>query len=199
MHTMEHALGTATDTALERSLDASLISAIADRDQQALRTAYEHHAASVMGVSMGILKDRELAQDVVQEVYVRLWDRPERFDPGRGSLKSFLQMDASGRSIDLIRSMRAAESRDRADHARTASTYSPGTEEQAMDSVVSSQVQEALAELPEDQRTPIALAFFGGYSYRDVAARLGLPEGTVKSRIRAGLRRLRPVLAAEAV
>lgn len=199
MQAIETHPGTGTDTSTERREDARLVAAIRDRDQQALRLAYDDYAPSVMGVAMGILKDRELAQDIVQEVYVRLWDRPERFDPNRGSLKSFLQMDASGRAIDMIRSMRAGEARDRADHARAASTYTPGTEEQAMDSVASSQVQAALAELPDDQRTPIAMAFFDGYSYRDVAELLGLPEGTVKSRIRAGMRRLRLVLAAEAV
>jgi RNA polymerase sigma-70 factor, ECF subfamily len=179
--------------------DARLARGIRDGDQEALRRAYDEHASAVMGVAIAVLKDRDHAQDVVQEVYVRLWDRPERFDPERGSLKSFLQMDAHGRAIDLIRSIRSSEARDRADHVRTASTPAPGTEELAMDNVVSSNVQAALAKLPEDQRTPIALAFLGGYSYRDVAAQLGLPEGTVKSRIRAGMRRLQLVLAAEAI
>ncbi len=179
--------------------DAALISRITRKDQQALRIVYDEHAAAVMGVAMGVLKNRDLAQDIVQEVYVRLWDRPARFDPGRGSLKSFLQMDAHGRAIDVVRSMRAREQRDRADHARNTSTTVPGTEELALENIVSGSVQAALAELPEDQRQPIALAYLGGYSYRDVAARLGLPEGTVKSRIRAGMRRLRLVLAAEAM
>lgn len=183
----------------ERWRDTQLVAGIGDHDHAALRDAYDQYAPAVMGVALGVLKNRDLAEDVVQEVFVRLWDRSERFDPDRGGLRSFLQMDAHGRAIDLIRSMRASEARDRADQARTASTHAPGTEELAMGSVVSSRVHIALAELPEDQRAPIALAFFDGHSYRDVAERLGLPEGTVKSRIRAGMRRLRLVLAAEAV
>jgi RNA polymerase sigma-70 factor, ECF subfamily len=198
MQALTDAPGHRTAAAARRH-DTELVDGIIRGDQEALRAAYDQHAPSVMGVAVAILKNRDLAEDIVQEVYVRLWDRPERFDPGRGSLKSFLQMDAHGRAIDLIRSIRAGDERDRADHARTASTYTPGTEELAMDSVVSNRVQAALAELPDDQRTPIALAFFDGYSYRDVAERLGLPEGTVKSRIRAGMRRLRLDLAAEAV
>lgn len=183
---------------VDRSHDTGLMARIIDRDQQALRTAYDEHAFDVMGVAMGVLNDRGLAEDIVQEVYVRLWDRPGRFNPDRGSLRTFLRMDANSRAIDLIRSMRASKQRDRADHARTSSTAVSGTEELALESVVSSRVRAALAELPEDQRTPIALAYLGGYSYRDVAARLGHPEGTVKSRIRAGMRRLQTVLAAEA-
>ncbi len=179
--------------------DADLISRIIGKDQQALRTAYDEHAAAVMGVAVAVVRDRDLAQDVVQEVYVRLWDRPGRFDPGRGSLKSFLRMDAHSRALDLVRSMRARERRDRADHARTTSTAMPDTEDVALEKVVSSRVQAALAELPEDQRRPIALAYLGGFSYHDVATQLGLPEGTVKSRIRAGFRRLRLGLAAETV
>lgn len=182
----------------QRKDDTRLLTRIADGDQAALRTVYDLHAAAVMGVAMGVLKDRDLAQDIVQEVYVRLWDRPERFSPERGSLKSFLLMDARGRAIDMVRSLRASEERDIADHARAASTHAPGTEELAMNGVASNRVQTALAGLPEDQRAPIALAFFDGYSYREVATRLGLPEGTVKSRIRAGMQRLRLVLAAEA-
>lgn len=183
----------------ERGDDAQLVARIGDGDQRALREAYDEYASAVMGVALGVLKDRDHAQDILQDVYVRLWERPERFNSERGNLRSFLQMDAHGRAIDLIRSMRASEQRDRADHARTTSTPIPGTEELAMDNVVSGRVQAALAELPEDQHKPIALAFLGGYSYRDVADHLGLPEGTVKSRIRAGMRRLRLVLAAEAV
>ena len=183
----------------DRSTEAALVTRIQRGDQQALRSAYDDHAAAVMGVAMGVLKDRDRSEDVVQEVFVRLWDRPGRFDPTRGSLKSFLQMDAHGRAIDLVRSIRSSQQRDQADHARTASTPVAGTEELAMENVVSSQVRAALSTLPEDQRKPIALAYLGGFSYREVAARLGLPEGTVKSRIRAGMRQLRVVLAAEGV
>lgn len=201
MRTLEQARETilSQPAMADRQDDSQLIAGIGNGDQQALRSVYDQYASAVMGVAMGVLKDRDLAQGLVQEVYVRLWDRPGRFDPERGSLKSFLQMDANGRAIDLIRSRRASEARDHADHVKTASTHTPGTEDLAMDNVVSSRVQAALAGLPEDQRRPIAMAFFDGYSYRDVAEHLGLPEGTVKSRIRAGMRRLQPMLAAEAV
>ena len=181
-----------------RALDRHIVERIAVRDQQALREAYDLYAGHVNGVAIGILKDRDLAADITQEVFVRLWERFERYDPDRGSLKSFLQMDAHGRSIDLLRSRRAAQAREMADHQKQASTPTAGTEELAMESVQASTVRSALMTLPDEQRTPIAMAFFDGYSYRDVADILGVPEGTIKSRIRTGMRRLHMALGAEA-
>jgi len=171
--------------------DEQLVAAIAAGDQTALRVAYDQCAPSVFGVAIGLLRDRSHAEDVTQEVFLRLWDRPDRFQPDRGSLRSFLQMDAHGRSIDLLRSARAAQRRDRVDHDVRKSTIPAGTEELAMSEIASGQVRDALFELPDEQRIPITLAFFDGYSYRDVADLLSLPEGTIKSRIRAGMQRLR--------
>lgn len=180
-----------------RTEDRRIVEQIAVRDQHALREAYEAYAGYVNGVALGILKDRDLAADITQEVFVRLWERFERYDPDRGSLKSFLQMDAHGRSIDLLRSRRAAAAREIADHEKQASTPTAGTEELAMEAVQASTVRTALMSLPDEQRTPIAMAFFDGYSYRDVAEILGVPEGTIKSRIRTGMRRLNMALGAE--
>jgi len=180
----------------DRSTDADLAAAIAEGNQAALRTAYDLHASWVMGVAIGILKSKELAEDVTQEVFVRLWKNPHRFDAERGPLKAYLKVDARGRSIDLIRSQRASVQRDQADYFRS-SKVAEGTEDIAMTSLTSAAVREAILGLPEDQRAAIALAYLDGHSYRVVAARLGLPEGTVKSRIRAGMRRLHLALAPE--
>jgi RNA polymerase sigma-70 factor (ECF subfamily) len=182
----------------QRSLDKAIVEAISDGDHRALRRAYDLFAPYVNGVALGILKDRDLAADITQDVFVRLWERHERYDATRGSLKSFLQMDAHGRSIDLLRSRRAADARERADHERKTSSHAAGTEELAMAEITSSTVRSALMSLPDEQRTPIAMAFFDGYSYRDVADILGVPEGTIKSRIRTGMRRLQLALGAEA-
>lgn len=180
-----------------RDQDRLIVEAIAIRDESALREAYDLYSAHVNGVAIGILRDRDLAADITQEVFVRLWERFERYDATRGSLKAFLQMDAHGRSIDLLRSRRAAAAREMADHEKQASTPTAGTEELAMESVTATTVRSALMSLPDEQRTPIAMAFFDGYSYRDVAEILGVPEGTIKSRIRTGMRRLQMALGAE--
>ncbi|MGI9528202.1 MAG: RNA polymerase sigma factor [Acidimicrobiia bacterium] len=182
-----------------RAIDADLVSRIAQGDAVALREAYDSYAAHVNGVALGILKDRDLAADVTQEVFVRLWERHHRYDSTRGSLRSFLQMDSHGRSIDLLRSRRAAQARELADHRKQASTPAAGTEELAMTSATSSTVRSALMSLPDEQRTPVALAYFDGYSYREVAEVLDVPEGTIKSRIRTGMRRLQLALGNEAI
>jgi RNA polymerase sigma-70 factor, ECF subfamily len=171
--------------------DEAIVSAIDNGEEHALRLAYEQHAAAVLGVALGVLRDPARAEDVTQEVFLRLWDRPERFRPERGTLRTFLQMDAHGRSVDMIRSANAASRRDGVDHVERTSAAAAGTEELAMTEIVSAEVRAALLSLPDEQRLPITLAFFDGYSYRDVADLLSVPEGTVKSRIRAGMQRLR--------
>ena len=188
----------ALDRQRERMLDRELVTEIASGDASALKRAYDAYASFVNGVALGILKDRDLAADITQEVFVRLWNRHDRYDSTRGSLKSFLQMDAHGRSIDLLRSRRAADARELRDEQLRASEHTAGTEEQAMAAMTANEVRAALMSLPEEQRTPIAMAYFDGYSYRDVADQLGVPEGTVKSRIRAGMKRLQLALGTEA-
>ena len=177
--------------------DLALVASIVAGDKRALHDAYDLYARFVNGVAVGILKDSHLAGDVTQEVFVRLWQRGERFDADRGSLKSYLQIDAHGRAIDLLRSRRASAERERVDFAKSSSTHTAGTEELAMTAMASDTVRDAVLGLPEDQRTPIAMAFFGGHSYRDVAVALDLPEGTVKSRIRLGMKRLQFALGTE--
>ncbi|KAA3641944.1 MAG: RNA polymerase subunit sigma-24 [Armatimonadetes bacterium] len=177
--------------------DQRLANAIIEGDKRALHDAYALHASYVHGVALGILKDPHLASDVTQEVFVRLWQRGERFDANRGSLRSYLQIDGHGRAIDLLRSRRSSASRERLDYQKMSSTHTAGTEELALTSITSDRVRDAMLNLPNDQRTPIAMAFFDGNSYRDVANVLGLPEGTIKSRIRLGMKRLQLTLGTE--
>jgi RNA polymerase sigma-70 factor (ECF subfamily) len=184
-------------SALRNPDDHALAQAIVAGDRRALHDAYDLYAGHANGVAIGILKDPYLAADVTQEVFVRLWQRGERFDPARGSLKSFLKIDAHGRAIDLLRSRQASARREHLDHEKTTSTHTAGTEELAMAAITSNTVRTAMLGLPEDQRTPIAMAFFGGHSYRDVANALNLPEGTIKSRIRLGMKRLQLALGTD--
>ncbi len=177
----------------ERS-DAALVVSIGRFDESALSEAYERHGGAVFALSRRLLKRRDLAEDVTQEIFMRLWTKPERFDPDRGSLRTFLLADTHGRSVDLLRSEIARRAREERE-ARLVPVPPKDTEAEVLTSVTNARVRNALDVLSENERAAIALAYFDGYSYRQVAERLGEPEGTVKSRIRTGMRRLRHELA----
>jgi RNA polymerase sigma-70 factor (ECF subfamily) len=127
-------------------------------------------------------------------VFLRLWKAPERFDPARGSMRSFLLAQTHGMSIDVIRSETARARREQKDGRRTAEA-GYDVEREVWDLAVAEQVRAALHTLPDNERRAIELAYFQGRTYREVAAILEEPEGTVKSRIRTGMKRLRGALA----
>ena len=174
--------------------DATLVVAIGRWRQEALAEAYRRHAGAVFGLASRVVADRTLAEEVVQEVFLRLWDSPDRFDASRGSLRSYLLAQCHGRSVDLIRSEQSRRAREEREHRQRAEA-GYDIEHEVWDLTVAEHVRDALGDLPADERKVIELAYFGGLTYREVAAALDQPEGTVKSRIRSGLRRLRGGLA----
>ena len=175
---------------LRESSDAQLIVQIGRYEQAALAEAYRRHGGSVAALAQRLIRRPDLAEEVVQEIFVKLWNNPERFDPDRGSLRAFLLSQTHGRSIDLIRSEEARKRREERDHQRTVDA-GYDLEHEVMDLAVAGRVKEALKDLPEGERSAIVMAYFGGYTYREAAEILGEPEGTVKSRIRSGLKKLR--------
>ncbi|MET0726777.1 MAG: sigma-70 family RNA polymerase sigma factor [Acidimicrobiales bacterium] len=186
------------DEDLSRASDAALVVAIGRWRQDALAEAYRRHAGAVFGLAVRVLADRTLAEEVVQEVFLRLWDHPDRFDAARGSLRSFLLAQCHGRSVDLVRSESSRRAREeREQRQRAEAGYD--IEHEVWDIVVADHVRAALHKLPDGERQAIELAYFGGATYREVAARLEQPEGTVKTRIRSGLRRLRAELSESGV
>ncbi|MEY2470213.1 MAG: polymerase sigma-70 factor, subfamily [Actinomycetota bacterium] len=172
-----------------------LVVAIARYRQEALAEVYRRHAGAVYGLARRVTNDDGVAEEVTQEVLLRLWSQPERFDPERGSLRSFLLTQTHSRAVDVIRSDGSRRRREDVDAARTAEA-GYDVEHEVWDLAMAEQVRGALGALPVEERRAIELAYFGGHSYRDVALILDEPEGTVKSRIRAGLRRLRVELQA---
>jgi RNA polymerase sigma-70 factor, ECF subfamily len=175
---------------LEDSSDASLVVAIGRWQQEALAEAYRRHAGAVFALARRVLLDRTLAEEVVQEVFLRLWNSPERFDADRGTLRAFLLAQTHGRAVDLLRSEQSRKKREEREvRARAEAGYD--IEREVMDLTVADAVQDVMQQLPFDERRAIELAYFGGHTYRQVAVMLDQPEGTVKSRIRSGMQRMR--------
>lgn len=173
--------------------DAALVVAVAQEDQSALSMLYDRHSSAVFALAKRLLRRRDLAEDVTQEIFTRLWTKPERFDPERGKLRTFLLSDTHGRSVDLLRSELARRAREERD-GRLARPAPRDVENEVMTSVTNERVRKALEALSDGEREAITLAYFGGYSYREVAQQLEAPEGTIKSRIRVGMQRLKSEL-----
>ena len=169
---------------------------IAAGDQPALAEFYDASSAKVFGLAMKILADRTAAEEVTMDVYKQVWRRASTYDTERGTPGSWLMMLAKTRAIDRFRSSYLERGRqvplDQAAElpgdAATPEQYSADLERQRL-------VQEAMASLSAEQRQAIALAYYWGLSQSEIADRLQLPLGTVKTRMRLGMIRLREVLA----
>ena len=173
--------------------DARLVTSIARYSEVALAEVYRRHGRAVYGLARRVLQDAAEAEDVTQEVFLRLWRDPDRFDPDRGSLRSFLLAQAHGRAVDAVRSTSSRRAREAREAAQTArADYD--MQHEVWDLALADQVANAMGELSDDERRAIELAYFDGHTYREVARVLDQPEGTVKSRIRSGMRRLRDAL-----
>jgi len=163
-------------------------------DERAFSIIVRAYQVPVFNYVLRLVGDRSLAEDLTQEVFLRLWNQPDRFDAARGSLRSFLLAQAHGRAVDAVRSSSSRRAREARDAMRTADAPYD-MQREVWDLAVADQVSSALGELPEEERRAIELAYFEGRTYREVAQLLDQPEGTVKSRIRNGMRRMRAVLA----
>lgn len=175
---------------LESASDANLVVAIARWHESAMAEVYRRHGGAVYALAKKVLLNENAAEEITQEVFIDLWQHPEKFDSQRGSLRSFLLARTHGKSVDLIRS---EESRKQRESKTTRETATAGydLEHQVWDMAVAEKVQKCVDDLPEEMRKPIELAYFGGHTYREVAEMLDTPEGTIKSRIRIGLSKLR--------
>jgi RNA polymerase sigma-70 factor (ECF subfamily) len=173
--------------------DAQLVTSIARYSEVALAEVYRRHGGAVYGLARRVLNNAAEAEDVTQEVFLRLWNQPDRFDATRGSLRSFLLAQSHARAVDAVRSLNSRRLREAKDARRTAHTEYD-MQHEVWDLALADQVARALGELPDEERQVIELAYFEGHTYVEVANLLDQPEGTVKSRIRNGMRRMRAVL-----
>jgi RNA polymerase sigma-70 factor, ECF subfamily len=176
--------------------DAALVAVVAERGPDALEELYRRHSVAVFGVARRVTGVQEHAEEVLQEVFLRLWRNPERFDSQRGALRSFLLMDANARAIELVRRDAARRGREQKTIRLADPPRGDDIGGELWDLVVAEHLREALDALTPMEREAIELAYYGGHTYREVATILEQPEGTVKSRIRTGLQRMRDRLVA---
>ena len=171
-----------------------LLALVARGDQVAFETVYDRVAPVVFGLVLRVLRDAAQAEEVAQEALLEVWRTAGRFDPARGTALAWMLTIAHRRAVDRVRSERAAADRE----ARAASAAPPPAADEVAETVESSleaeRVRHCLDGLTGAQRESITLAYYSGLSYPQVASALGLALGTVKTRIRDGLRRLRDCL-----
>jgi RNA polymerase sigma-70 factor (ECF subfamily) len=175
--------------------DGQLVQLVAQKDAGALESLYERYGKAAYSLARRILTEGTLAQDVVQEVFLSLWRNAERFDAGRGTVATYLLSMTHHRAVDVVR---------REENLRRWRTTDEGLEHEpdpkarVEDEIElgerRAEVRAALAELPPAQREALLLAYLGGYTQREVAALVGVPLGTVKTRMAAGMRKLREAL-----
>ena len=187
--------------AAERADSAEPLTVLMQRvglgDQAAFAELYDAVAARVHGTVLGVVRDPAQAEEVTQEVFVEVWRIAPRFDGNRGSVAAWITTIAHRRAVDRVRSEQSARVRADAD-ARRAEAPRDVVADAVVDDAQSdfdrARVRRALDRLTEAQRQSVELAYFGGHTYREVALLLGLPEGTIKTRIRDGMIRLRDEL-----
>jgi RNA polymerase sigma factor (sigma-70 family) len=175
--------------------DGELVELVAQKDASALEALYERYGRAAYSLARRILTEETLAQDVVQEVFLSLWRDARRFDAGRGTVATYLLSMTHHRAVDVVR---------REENLRRWRTSDEGldleadpkvrVEDEVLTSERRAEVRAALGELPAAQREALLLAYFGGYTQREVAALVGVPLGTVKTRMAAGMRKMKAAL-----
>lgn len=176
----------------ERALDEALVRAIARGDTQALATLYDRHAPLMLGLAGRIIGGKSEAEDIVHDVFVEAWRRAADYDAERGSVKSWLLLRTRSRALDLKKSAGRARTVPTGDSAWLAGFADPGGD--GSEAPDRAQLRRVVSTMNRDQREVLLLGYFEGLSCTEMAARLGLPLGTVKSRVAAALSALRLAL-----
>ena len=176
--------------------DGQLVELVAQQDAGALEALYDRYGRAAYSLARRILTEETLAQDVVQEVFLSLWRDARRFDAGRGTVATYLLSMTHHRAVDVVR---REENLRRWRTSDEGLELAPDPKARVEDEVEASErraeVRAALKDLPDPQRQALLLAYFGGYTQREVAALVGVPLGTVKTRMAAGMRKMKEALS----
>ena len=182
--------------------DENLLTLIAHGDKDALECFYERYSTQVFSLARYMLKDEAIAEEIAQDVFLAVWQKASTFKANRGSPKGWLMSIAHHRVIDHVRSAkRARASMDRMaqEMASLEKLYQVRTEDEALRNIESQEIAKALQSIPEAQRTVILMSYFQGYSQSEISEILDQPLGTVKTRIRLGMQKLRAIFKNGAV
>lgn len=182
----------------DRPTDVELMAGLAAGDIASLEALYDRYSGLVFSVSLRILLDRQLAEDVTQEVFLRLWRRPWAFQPDRGRFLSWLMSVTRNRAIDEQRRLSRRDQRERQGDDPAPELPDERVADPAVEVELAERrqaVREAMTQLPDRQREVLELAYFSGLSQTEIAARTGDALGTVKTRVRLGMQKLRTLLS----
>ena len=175
-----------------------LLIQVAGGDEQAFADLYQRVAAAVFGLVSKVVRNPAQSEEVTQEVFVELWRTAPRFDPARGTARSWIMTCAHRRAVDRVRSAERAARRDDLAGRRDQGRPYDEVVEQVESGLEREHVRRGLKALTALQREAVVLAYYGGHTHREIAELLGVPTGTVKTRLRDGLIRLRDHLGVEA-
>lgn len=181
-HSHKAAPSNPSDNSGAANADCQLIAMILLGDESAMASLYDKHSRIVYSIALRVLHDQGMAEDVLQEVFLQIWRRPQTFSAVRGSLTGWLAVIARNRSIDILRQRRPIDS---IDDIPVASGYDLAADVERI--VMVERVKALIAELPAAQRMALDMAFFEGCTHAEIAERSGVPLGTIKTRIRSAL------------
>jgi RNA polymerase sigma-70 factor (ECF subfamily) len=171
-----------------------ILSRVAEGDQAAFGELYDQIAPRVLGLVRRLLKDFAQSEEVTQEIFLEIWQNAKRYDPNKGGASTWILTMAHRRAVDRIRSSQSTRDRDTKIGIRDFETEYDSVSETVEVTIESERVKKAMSRLTELQRQAVSLAYYGGYSHSEVATMLSVPIGTVKTRLRDGMIRLRDEL-----
>lgn len=175
-----------------RLADEDLLVHAADGDERAFEVLYDRHGKVAWSLAYRLLGERGAAEDLVQEAFMAVWNQAGRYSSSKGSVRTWILAILHNRAVDRLRQAAAGKRRQEAlEHVAAIAPNAPDAADEALELVAAAEVTDALENVPDDQLQVIRLAYYGGYTHHEIAEMLSVPLGTVKSRMRLGLERMR--------